>query len=410
MFYSGRYRAREPNERPSRVEELARRSARRAFRKTIALGMSALVAASACAEDRILPVSSVCGDGKKQEGEECDLTSDGCVECRVVKGFTCDETRCTPICGDGLKVGDEQCDPPDGITCDSSCGAKTKPEACDMTGYWITRQTTFSIDSVLSQVQTASNWHAYHLTQTGTSFAVDASAFCGIHVSGSATVDLTDGGVHGMIWLNSEGSDNPRGARKGTFTETAAGCEFAMDRFYFVRGLEDRFLPSDFAAKPDLSTLPALPYEDDPEHPTGTHAAGALDLDGDGFLGLAYRISGNASGTRNVVQRDWGEYSTSPDYPIPKSAIEFTAGAAFDNQENILHVSHCPLVGCGILLAGSVPASNLKHRMTFRYLGSDLSDPRVSAVFVADLRKNIDDDVTTCANVRAALPHDPSKD
>ncbi len=378
-------------------------------REAAAFGALALVLAPACAEDRILPVDAVCGDGKKQKGEECDLVSEGCVECRVAKGFTCTDTACTPICGDGLKVGGEQCDPPDGVTCDSSCGAATKTEACDMTGYWITRQTTFSIDSVLSQVQTASNWHAYHFTQTGTSFAVDASAFCGIHVTGSATVDLTEGGVRGMIWLNSEGPDNSRGSRRGTFTETASGCELAMDRFYFVRGLEDRFLPQDFLAKPDLSTLTPLPYEDDPEHPTGAHTDGALDLDGDGFLGLAYRISGNASGTRNVVQRDWGEYFPSPDYPVVKNAIEFSTAAAFDNQENILHLSHCPLVGCGILRAGSIPAVNLKHRMTFRYLGADLTDPRVSAVFAADLRKNIDDDVATCANVRAALQHDASK-
>lgn len=374
-----------------------------------ALGALALAFLPACAQDRILPVDAVCGDGKKQGSEECDVVSEGCAECRVVKGFTCDETACTEICGDGLKVGGEQCDPPDGVQCDSSCSAATKAEACDMTGYWITRQTTFSIDSVLSQVQTSSNWHAYHFTQAGTSFTVDESIFCGIHVSGSATVDLTEGGIRGMIWLNSEGPDNPRGARRGTFTETAGGCDLTMDRFYFARGMEERFLPQNFLAKPELSTLPPLPYEDDPENPTGAHTDGALDLDGDGIIGLAYRITGNANGTRNVAQRDWGEYFMLPEYPIVKNAIEFKSAAAFDNQESILQVSHCPLVGCGILLAGSVPATNLKHRMTFRYLGKVLADPRVSAVFASDLRKNIDDDVTTCANVRAVLQHDASK-
>ncbi len=384
------------------------------IRRTAFLGAGALLVA-ACAHDRILPVSAVCGDGKKEGNEECDLDSVGCVECRVAAGFTCNDTECSPICGDGLKVGDEECDPPNGVTCDSSCNAATKAEACDMTGYWIARQTTFSIDSVLGQVQTTSNWHAYHMTQTGTSFDVDASAHCGLHITGSATVDLTDGGIRGEIWRNSEGpvtsADGgapPHDARQGTFAAAGSNCGFSMDRFYYVRGLEESFLPADFTAKPALATLSALPFETDPEHPTGANAAGALDTDGDGFLGVAFQISGNASGVRNVVQRDWAEYADSSDHTIPQNAIEFTAGAGFDNQENVLHVSRCPLVGCGILLAGSVPASNLEHRVTFRYLGKALTDPRVAAVFVADLRSSIDDDLATCKNVMAALPHDAS--
>jgi hypothetical protein len=152
---------------------------------------------------------------------------------------------------------------------------------------------------------------------------------------------------------NPQDRDSPRGPRAGTFEETADGCTFALDRNYMVRGGEPSLLPAVFTTNPELSTLPPLPSESDPEDPTGESLEGAVDVDGDGRPGVAFRVSGNASGVRNVIQRDWNEYFTLDDRPIPQNAIEFVAGVRFDNQENVLAVSQCPLIGCGILLAGS---------------------------------------------------------
>jgi hypothetical protein len=81
----------------------------------------------------------------------------------------------------------------------------------------------------------------------------------------------------------------------------------------------------------------------------------------------------------------------------------------FDNQENVLFVSRCPLLGCGILLAGSHPATNLQDRVTFLYLGKELTDAGVARVVGSPIRSDIDADMTTCQNARLALPHDPSK-
>ncbi len=357
-----------------------------------------------------MPVDAVCGDGVKEGAEECDVASIGCVECHVAKGFSCTETDCTTTCGDGIRAGDEQCEPPDGTTCDSSCQTATKSEACDMNGYWIVRQTSFSIDDVVNQVQTASNWYAYKLSQTGTGFQVERALACGIYVTGSATVSLDDAATRALLSLNPQDETSPRGPRRGTFAPSGDGCDFEMDRHYMVRGVDPSFLPANFLAKPDLATLPPLPYEDDPEHPTGAHLEGAVDTDGDGKPGLAFRLTGNASGVRNAAQRDWNEYYTDSSFQIPAQAIEFTAGTRFDNQENILVVSRCPLIGCGLLLAGSVPAIDLKHRVTFRYLGKSLDEPRVAAVFTAEPGASPDSDFATCANVRAALAHDPSKE
>jgi hypothetical protein len=382
----------------------------RAARGIAALGLALLVGAPGCAKDVILPVDQVCGNGKKDGNEECDLASSGCVDCKIVEGWTCTDEACVTTCGDKLKVGEEECDPPDGVTCDSSCHQGAKTEACDMTGYWVARQTDFSIDDVLSQVQTSSNWYVFKISQSADAFQVEQAINCGVKVTGSATVELSESGVRGLMHLNPQGADvpAPRGPRRGTFAAAGSSCMFAMDRHYFVRGGEPRFLPPDFVSKPALASLGDLPSEANPEKPTGASSAGALDIDGDGQLGVAYHISGNASGIRNVIQRDWNEFWTKAGAPIPQQAIEFVANCTFDNQENILHVSHCPVLGCGLLRAGSAPAKNLQDRVTFRYLGKALTDATVARVIVSDLKKSEDDDMQTCANARATLPHDSS--
>ena len=192
-----------------------------------------------------------------------------------------------------------------------------------------------------------------------------------------------------------------------------------MDRNYMVRGADPpMFLPSpvNFLLKPDLASLVPLPHEDDPIHPTSAHLNdGATDEDGDGDPGVAFQIGGSTSGIRSVVQRDWNEYSTPADVHIPTHAIEFTARSTFDNQENILHVKDCPPAGCRILLAGSERAEDLPDRVTFRYLGKDLDEPRVKRVLAGALKENtdggggLDIDMQTCTNARLDLPHDASK-
>jgi len=372
--------------------------------------------ASGCAQDRILDAGAVCGDDQVDAAEECDVESEGCVECRVQAGFECTSEACTTPCGDQIVAGQEDCDPPDGVSCDSSCRAGSKAEACDMTGYWIVRDTDFSIDDVLSQVQTSTNWYVFHVTQGGAAVAVDRSLFCGLQVSGSVDVTLAPGGHRGLLYRNpQDGSGTPpaQPARSGIFEPAGESCRFELERFYFVRGGEDRLLPTDPRSKPDFDALPPLPFEDNPEHkpdkPFGQNLDGAMDDDGDGFAGIAFQISGNSSGVRNTVQRDHNDYFSDATYVIPERAIEFVARRHFENQENILHVSQCPRLGCGLLLGHSTPAQNLEHRGKWRYLGKDLADPRVAAVIVAELKQNEATDLETCANVRAALPHDPAK-
>jgi hypothetical protein len=359
--------------------------------------------AGGCAKDVVLQADSVCGDLQVDPGEECDLESAGCVECQVAAGWTCDDSDCRTTCGDDVLVGDEECEPPDGVTCDSSCRSAQKSEACDVTGFWISRETNYSVDDVLNQTQVSANWYVYQLQQSGDRFEVVRSISCGIQVTGTTSVELSEAGTRALMWLNPMDADSPRGARGGTFVADGEGCSFSMDRQYMVRGLEERFLPPDFSTHPDLDSLTPLPTVDDPESSTGP-VDGAVDTDGDGFPGVAFIISGNASGIRNVAMRDWAEYYPSAEYPIPTQAIEFDAACRYANQESILHVSHCPLLGCGILLAGSAPAVNGHHHVTFRYLGQDSTEPRVASVIVAEMKTDEDADYQTCKNARLALP------
>ncbi len=361
--------------------------------------IAALLAVPACAKDIVLPDEvreDVCGDGVLGPTEECDTSGPGCAACKITPGYTCDDDGCYVPCGDGI-VGD-------GARCDGA----HKVDDCDMTGYWVSRETDFSRDTILNAVQTSSTWYAYHFTQTGDVFQVDQMLQCGLHVSGSANVDYTPGSYRGLIYANDQSPKGAHGPRKGTFKAQGGGCGFTFDRWYTVFGVTADFVPPDFSQKPDLSSLPPLPYEDDPVNPHGDHLQGADDPDGDGFVGYAVHIGGITPGTREAAHRDFKEYFTGGDAPVPQQAIQFSVNGAFDLQENVLSVHDCSS-WCSLVKTSAVPDHTLTPRVTLRFLGKTLTSPSVRAVFAGNPGDDLTTDLATCANARLALPHDPSK-
>jgi hypothetical protein len=234
-------------------------------------------------------------------------------------------------------------------------------------------------------------------------FVVDHSLNCGISVSGSkVNVNLTPGGVAGLLWKSAQDGTSVLPRRTGTWSESSALCTFDLGRTYFARGLEDGYLPASGPPWPEFSALPALPTESD--------LTGATDDDGDGIPGNAWVISQGASGVRNTAQRDWVEYytdvgETDPRVQIAPNTIEFAARVRFANEESILAVTQCPPAGCGPLRAGSAPSTQHDHWVTMRYLGEDLADPRVAAVITRTPREDLDLDLQSCESVRATLPH-----
>lgn len=356
------------------------------------------LATPACAHDTVLPDSTqeaVCGDGIVESGEACDNESPGCYACEVVPGWTCPNNVCSVICGDGV------------VGTGSSCASPHRTTACDMTGFWAARETDYERDMVLQSVQTSSNWYLYEIEQSGDAFDIVASIDCGVHVSGSATVDYTPASLRAMLHANPEDGTGSHGVRHGTSSSVAAGgCAVSLDRWYFIRALDPSFLPADFSADPALSSLPPLPTVSDPVNGVDD-PPGVTDPDGDGFKGLAFQVGGFVTGVRDEIQRIWKQYADLPGSSSPASALTFAVPGALDIQEHVLHVSQCG-TACDLLKTGATVANDIQPRVTFSFIGRALGGPRTSTVVVNRPGASADDDLTTCANVRLMLPHDPS--
>jgi hypothetical protein len=343
--------------------------------------------------DVVLPnagAQAVCGNGIVDPGEACDNESPGCVDCQVAARWVCSNNVCNEICGDGV------------VGTGSDCANPHRDTDCDMTGYWVASETDYTCDDVFHQPQTSSNWYLYHFAQQGDGFVVDAELDCGVHVTGSATVDYTPGAFDAIMRLNAMDGTGSHPARRGTSGSTAGGCAFALDRWYKVRGTDESFLPTDFSTAPPLSSLPPLPSVSDPVNGPDD-PPGATDPDGDGFDGIALQITGIVTGVRDSAQRDWKEYATTST-PVPAAALQFDVPGAFDLQENILHVSQCG-TSCGLLATGAA-VSKAPGKITFKFLGKTLDSANVSAVVAAPPRQSLDSDRTTCQRAQRQLAHE----
>ena len=352
--------------------------------------------AVACAKDVVLPSDEggdVCGDGFVGPTEACDSPSAGCSSCQVTPGWQCMQNTCFYPCGDGIVGTGPLCDNP------------TKTTACDMTGWWISRENDSVKDNTTSTPQPASTWYLYRFSQQGGVFQVEQAVHCGFHVTGSATVDCTPGTLRGLLYKNDPSLNGAHGPRKGSFAAQGDGCAFSFDRFYRIRGGTDALLPADFSAKPPLTSLLPLPHEDDPTKPTGAHLENQEDTDGDGVPGAAFQITGIVGGIREATQRDFKEYATAPNESVGQNAVEFTVHGDWDFEESVLEVIDCGLNCQLIETPGHPDNETLVPSITMRYLGSSLDSPRVAAVVVRNPGEDVDADLETCANVRLALPH-----
>jgi hypothetical protein len=357
-----------------------------------------LILAAACAKDVVLPSAEnadTCGDGFVESNEDCDNKSPGCTECKVTPGWQCVQNTCFYPCGDGVEGTGPNCD-----------NAK-KTSACDMNGWWVARENDAVRDAVLNQPQPASTWYLYRLSQSGSTFQVEEAIHCGFIVTGSATVQCTPGSLKALLYRNDPSAKGSH-VRKGSFTAENGACTFSFDRFYRVRGGTEALLPSDFSQSLPLSSLAPLPYEADPLNPDLQHLDGAEDTDGDGHAGAAFQITGLATGVREATQRDYKEYGVQTTEVVPANAIQLTAHGDWDLQESVLSVNSCGETCSLITTPGHVDNATLVPRITMRYLGTSADSPRVKAVLVAPLGENLASDLATCANVRLALPHDPT--
>lgn len=389
-----------------------RGNSRGAPRKALWSAVALALLLPACAEDTILPApnAAACGDSEVSGQETCDTDSEGCVECQVQPGWECPDNACDSVCGDDLVVGDEECDSAADPNCDSACRAGSRPATdCDLSGWWAIQQFDFPIDNVVNALQTSTTYYLEEYTQSGDTFTVNRGLFCGVVISGSADVNLTDAGIRALLYQNPRAGHPTQGARNGTSRQVGSQCEISAERWYSVRGVGQDYLPVDFRAKPDLESLPALPTDPEPEHP-GPAPQGAEDWDRDDLPGLMWVLTGNANGKRSTVQRDWTELVPDPDFPVQAGALEFVTRGAFGTQEEILALLDCPPIGCGVVGASGTPSQTVKSRTRMRYLGQELGDPRVSSIVVGPPGEDEDNDFETCLRLRTSLPHKDSRE
>jgi hypothetical protein len=347
-----------------------------------------------CAHDTVLPdieLPAVCGDGVVETGEECDTVSPGCVGCQIVPDWMCPGNVCSMICGDGV------------VGSGATCANATRDTACDMTGYWAARETNYTCDAIFHNAQTSSNWYLFQLSQTGSSYQVTAELDCGLHVTGSATVDYTQASLAAVLYENPMDGSGSYPARQGTSQATAGGCAVTMDRWYKVRAALASYLPSDFSTDPSLSSLPPLPSVSDPVNGPD-NAAGATDPDMDGYLGMAFQIGGLATGVRESAQREWKQYATT-DTPVAANALSLVVPGTWDEDESVLHVWQCS--GCGLLTTPATPSTVPQH-ITLSFIGKTFGSARVGPVVTGVPRQNEQADLATCQNIQLILPHDPT--
>ncbi len=373
--------------RPGRRQDLA-----------LVVGVLAFAALGSlgCSHDVVLPnveVASTCGNGVTEANEECDVDSPGCVDCQVQPEWTCTASGCNPLCVDGVVGTGPSCDNPE------------RDSACDLTGFWAVRETGYLRDTVFGSIQVSSQWYLYEISQVGSAFAIDAELDCGVHVTGSATIDYPPATNRGVIWLNPEdGTDPTLGKRLGTSTTMPDGCAITLNPWYFVRGITTAYLPPSFASDVAIETLLPLPTVPSPVN-GNLFPAGATDPTTVGIPGIGTLITGLVPGLRYAAQRTSTSFATTSD--VPAAALQLVIPGKFDVQESVLRVTECA-PGCELLTTLAPVDMSLTPHETWQFIGKTLGSARVAPIVVAAPREDIDLDLETCANVQVMLPHDPT--
>ncbi len=349
----------------------------------------------ACTHDVVLPdhevATSVCGNGITEADEECDVTSPGCVDCQVQPEWTCTASGCSPLCVDGV------------VGTGASCEDPHRDTACDLSGFWAVRETTYLLDQVFQTVQVSSNWYLYEIAQTGDDFSLSASLDCGVHVTGSATIDYPPATSRSLVWQNPmDGTDPTHGKRHGTSAEVSDGCDVTMAPWYFVSGATTNYIPQSFSSGVTLEALAPLPSV---SNPVGGNVfpVGATDPTTAGIPGFGVVISGLIPGLRYAAQRSFTSYAKAT--KVAASALTIVLDGQFDVQENVLRVTECG-VGCSLLTSLATPSPMLPPHSTWEFLGKTLGSARVAPVVVAQPRVDVDLDLETCTNIQQLLPHD----
>jgi len=266
-------------------------------------------------------------------------------------------------------------------------GTPSNPE-CDLNGYWVGRQTTIS--SALSIDQFASNWYLMRMQHDGDDVEIVEHLDCGIYVH--STVIEVNLPRDTMVTLATK---NPQTGRKATAKLSSDGdtCEVSFQRFYSVRGAS----PATYLPMGPLDSRDLAPLKADAPLPSQDDETGAEDWNGAGHAGtgVAWVVSGIASGTRWTVQRDWTEWRTDAQHSVvPATPLDsLVLATRFANEENVLRNEGGPLLA----MLSTPITDDPRAQVELMRLGST----REEAASILD----IDDLGDRCLAVQQLLPH-----
>jgi hypothetical protein len=182
----------------------------------------------------------------------------------------------------------------DGGVPDGGYVSMASDPACDLGGLWATRQTNFAHGLVDT---TGANWYYFEVQQVGDHVEVVDHLDCGMEIDAPGLTIVMPEKTEAIM-----ATANSQIGRQGTMKRSGERCDFALGRFWSVRGVDKAIYlpdgPFDTRDIDDLQAAAPLPTKDDP--------TGAIDQDEDDHPGITLKVGNNEA--RYSVQRDWLEW------------------------------------------------------------------------------------------------------
>jgi hypothetical protein len=194
-------------------------------------------------------------------------------------------------------------------------GGTAADPRCDLNGRWLVAQRVLA--AALGQSQASHNWFYYELRQDADQLTVTRGLHCGyevVHVS-PLGADVSSQGDWPALLMH----DSDTG-RKGTVEASSSGCQVAVEKRYTVRGATLPFYEDPSQALPTPS-----------QQATGT-SPGWEDWNGDGHPGITLVVSGAATGSLYLSQRDWNQFSGS----VAFDATSFQLSVTWNTEQGVL--------------------------------------------------------------------------
>ncbi|MFI5298571.1 MAG: hypothetical protein ACHREM_10775 [Polyangiales bacterium] len=214
-------------------------------------------------------------------------------------------------------------------------GSVAASPLCDLNGRWLLSQ--HIVAEAIGQTQASHNWFYYEISQSGTAVTITKGLHCGYQVTHISALGADVDSHNDWPGFLTHDSDT---GRTGTFTVSGSSCSFTLQKFYAVRGATVSYYKDPSTSMPGASAKAA------------GSTPGWEDWDGDGNPGITLNVSGVATGSLYVAQRDWTQYADSSG-GIAQSSTKFKSALTWNSEQDVLGYS-----GSSLITQSSTPSSD----------------------------------------------------